>query len=347
MRKEIYAHWTEKSNQYVRLAVLSLVSVTLFMLLNVSLYAQTQAKASSTQPGSVLVYNVLTSNLSNPTIENTRISVTNTHATDSVKVRLWSIDGSTGYQSSSFSFCLGPHATSYILASDFDPGIRGFVVATAINAQGIPINFNYLIGDEYVKFSSGHNTNLPTVAFAALYGAQNSTPPSEDYDLTGQKVTFRLDGNRYSLAPKTVALGHLRSLVDSNQTMLVVNSLNGDATTSGINSLGQMTGTLYAALGAGTPGSPNWSTAQRLYPLTTGSSSVLGLPSGTLGSNGQIPTGSIGWYVFERQAQKGISAMLINYNTNTGPDSMKGGHNLQVLGFTDAALTLTMPLPDC
>ncbi len=41
------------------------------------------------------------------------------------------------------------------------------------SVTGCPVNFNFLIGDEFVKLSSGHAANLAAESFAALTG----TPP--------------------------------------------------------------------------------------------------------------------------------------------------------------------------
>ena len=46
--------------------------------------------------------------------------------------------------------------TISFLASDFDPGTTGYIVAIASDTStGCPINFNFLIGDEFVKAASG------------------------------------------------------------------------------------------------------------------------------------------------------------------------------------------------
>src|SRR5215471_16008067 len=53
--------------------------------------------------------------------------------------------------------------------SDADPGTRGYIVAVAVDGlTGCPANFNFLIGDEYVKYASGHAANLGAEAIAAI-----------------------------------------------------------------------------------------------------------------------------------------------------------------------------------
>ena len=47
-------------------------------------------------------------------------------------------------------------------------GNRLYIVAVASNlVTGCPVDFNYLIGDAYVKLSSGHAANLAAEGFAA------------------------------------------------------------------------------------------------------------------------------------------------------------------------------------
>ncbi len=66
--------------------------------------------------------------------------------------------------------CLTRNQTASFTTSDADPGTRGYIVAVAVNFRGQPINFNFLIGDEYVKYASGHAANLGAEAVAAVAG---------------------------------------------------------------------------------------------------------------------------------------------------------------------------------
>src|SRR5262245_34068963 len=97
-----------------------------------------------------------------------------------------------------------PNQTTSFLTSDMDPGVNGYLIAIAVDERtGCPINFNHLIGDEYVKLSSGHAANLGAEAFAALAGA----PPICADGLT--TVEINLDGISYNAAPRVLAVDNI------------------------------------------------------------------------------------------------------------------------------------------
>src|SRR6185436_13679900 len=109
---------------------------------------------SDQKAGSVLIYIIYTSS-SDPIRQNTRLSLTNTDPARPIAVHLFFVDGSTCSVADA-NICLTANQTSSFLASDLDPGTTGYIVAVAVDANGCPTNFNFLIGDEYVKFASGH-----------------------------------------------------------------------------------------------------------------------------------------------------------------------------------------------
>src|SRR5262249_21992466 len=105
---------------------------------------------SDQKAGSVLIFNIYTSS-SNPIQQNTRLSLTNTNSTLPVFVHLFLVDGTSCSIADSI-LCLTANQTASFLASDVDPGSTGFIVAVTVDGNGCPLNFNYLVGDEYVKF---------------------------------------------------------------------------------------------------------------------------------------------------------------------------------------------------
>ncbi|MGH9850677.1 MAG: carboxypeptidase regulatory-like domain-containing protein, partial [Blastocatellia bacterium] len=124
---------------------------------------------SDQKPGSVLFYNIYSSSSANPNRENTRISMTNVDPSRAAFVHIFFVDGATCSVADAF-ICLTANQTVSFLASDLDPGTTGYIVAVAVDRNGCPINFNYLIGDEYVKFESGHQANLGAESIPAVAG---------------------------------------------------------------------------------------------------------------------------------------------------------------------------------
>lgn len=128
------------------------------------------------KPGSVLFYNRYTSNPTNTTRENTALNLTNTHPTDTANVRLFFVSGET-CQTEEFALCLRPRQSVSVLASDIDPGVKGYVVAVACDAAGQPTQFNWLVGNAVVKQPSSagfYSATLSAVAVAKRAGGAAS-----------------------------------------------------------------------------------------------------------------------------------------------------------------------------
>ena len=118
-----------------------------------------ETSASDQHPASVLFYPIYTSNSTAPATENARLSLTNTGPSE-IAIHLFFIDGASCAPADA-QICLTPNQTTAFLASNFDPGTTGYIVAVAVSpVTGWPVSYNYLIGDEYVKFASGHTANL-------------------------------------------------------------------------------------------------------------------------------------------------------------------------------------------
>src|SRR5262249_685198 len=124
------------------------------------------SEASDQKAGSLLLYNVYTSGATSGTTQNTRINITNTSTSSGVAVHFFFV--SDGCSIADSFICLTATQTATFLASDVDPGVTGYIVAIATNGDGIPAVHNFLIGDEYVKFTTGHAANLGAIAFAKL-----------------------------------------------------------------------------------------------------------------------------------------------------------------------------------
>jgi streptogramin lyase len=293
------------------------------------------SSVSAQKAGSVLVYNLYDSSAANANVQNTRLNITNTHSTLGTAVHLFFIDGSSCTVADSY-ICLTPNQTASFLASDVDPDTKGYVVAVATDFSGCPRDFNYLIGDEYVKLSSGHAANLGAEAFAALAGGL----PFCDANSTTAVLNF--DGVSYNMAPRTLALDNVASRADGNDTLLVLNRFGGNLAT-GAATLGAIFGLLYDDAEQGLSFSVN------------GGCQLRGSLSGNFFRTTPrfetfIPAGRSGWLKFYSQNDIGILGAAINFNGNVGTQSnaFNQGHNLHKLSLTPAVV-LTIPVfpPSC
>ncbi|HZS10591.1 MAG TPA: hypothetical protein VFD58_37525 [Blastocatellia bacterium] len=285
---------------------------------------------SDQKAGSVLIYNVYTSSLSNPGAENTRINITNTSSAD-VFVHLFFVDGSTCSVADSF-ICLTGNQTTTFNMSDTDPGVMGFVVAVATNAAGCPIVFNSLIGDEYVKFLSGHAANLGAEAVSAI-----TAPPCDP--ATASAVDLLFNNVQYGALPRVLADDHIMSRGDGNDTLLIINRLSGSLVSGISTSSLSLFGLLFdplenpfsftftmgcqfkQSIGAGT------------FPRTTPRFSTL------------IGPGSYAWAKFWATSDVPLLGAAINFNPNalTNQNAFNGGHNLHKLTYSTAGV-LTIPV---
>src|SRR5262249_16066847 len=150
------------------------LSVFTLMLLSAIPFASDPASPIPTvstndhQPGSVLVYNFYSSDVADPGQE-TKFTIANTNTSQSVVLHLFFISG-TDCTSTDVFLCLTENQTASFLASDLDPGVTGYMVAVAVDAPtGVPISFNFLIGDAHVKLISGHEAKLNAEAIQALF----------------------------------------------------------------------------------------------------------------------------------------------------------------------------------
>ncbi|MEP7337889.1 MAG: hypothetical protein ABI977_09095, partial [Acidobacteriota bacterium] len=292
---------------------------------------------SDQKAGSILVFPVYTSDAVNGTMQNTRIALTNVDPTRSVAVHLFFVDGASCSISDSY-ICLTAQQTTSFLASDIDPGTTGYIVAMAVNSEGCPIIFNALVGDEYVKFSSGHAANLGAEAIAALPGLLNLTcTPSAG------SVTVNFDGVMYNALPRVLALDNIGSRADGNDTLLIVDRIGGNLGT-GCATLGTLFGLLYNDTETGISFQIGAGAGQYRSSITNNT------PRTTPRFEQFIPAGRSGWMKLYGGTDIGIVGAALNYNP-TASDSagaFSQGHNLHKLTLTTSA-TLALPIfpPSC
>src|SRR5689334_15174289 len=216
---------TSRKLAHALLALFALVVLSSFALAaDPGLTYPPTSEASDQKAGSLLLYNVYTSGATSGTTQNTRINITNTSTSSAVAVHFFFV--SDGCSIADSFICLTATQTATFLSSDVDPGVTGYVVAVATASNGCPIAFNFLIGDEYVKFTSGHAANLGAEAFAALF---NGTVPGCDDNSTLVGVVFDgVVGSGYNRVPRVLADDNVPSRADGNDTKIIINRIGGN-----------------------------------------------------------------------------------------------------------------------
>jgi len=274
---------------------------------------------SDIKPGSVLFYNKYTSNPSNPQQGDTQINITNTNQNSAVDIHLFLVDGSTCSIADSFVSLTANQTTSFLM-SDFDPGVTGYLVAVAV-AGGAPTQFNWLIGDEYIRESETRVANLAAVSIAKV-------SPNDVISNGDGTASLIFNGVEYERLPATVALSSFNSQTDANtQVNIYVPSSNlivGAAPSST---------TIFTLVYDDTE--RVFSTTTRVVCYTTLQLTSLRVAGGSL--NTIVPTGRTGWIRFN-----GGSRPLLGASVQTGP-VFSGGHNLHALTLLP---TYTILVPD-
>jgi subtilisin-like proprotein convertase family protein len=291
------------------------------------------SEMSDQKAGSVLIYNIYTSS-TDPTKQNTRINITNADPSRSAFVHLFFV--AEGCSVADSYLCLTANQTSSFLASDLDPGVSGYLVAVAVDARGCPIAMNCLIGDEYVKFASGHAANLGAEAFAGLAGGQ---PACDGNSVT---ATLNFDGISYNRLPAVLALSSVGSRADGNDTLLILNRIAGNLGI-GASTLGTLFGILYDdaenALSFNVAGGCQLrNSLSNNFPRTTPRFETF------------IPAGRTGWLkIFNQTGVIGMTGAAINFNANAASSAgaFNQGHNLHALTLTTGSYVIPVFPPSC
>ena len=299
-----------------------------------------ESEVSDQKAGSILIFNIYTSSTSNPGAQNTRFNITNTSSSSSAFVHLFFIEGSTCNVADRFT-CFTPNQTSTFLASQEDPGTTGYFVAIAVNLRGCPVSFNFLIGDEYVKFETGHFANLGAEAFAALYFGEL---PSCDGNSVTAVIAFNgVAGVGYNRVPRVLAIDNIGSRADGNIVRVWINRISGDLSTAA-SGLGSFFGILF-----------DDAEGPHSFTLPGG----VCQRAGTLGNDFPrtvprfelvIPAGSTGWLKLWQTSDNGILGASINFNANAAQaaGAFNSGHNMHKLTLSaNSAYVMPVFPPSC
>lgn len=290
----------------------------------------TTSPVTDQKAGSILIFNLYTSSPVDPTGENTRISITNSSNAGTVTLHLFFVAGDTCEISDSFLGLTSGQTTSF-LASDIDPGVTGFLIVVAVDEKvGCPINFNVLIGDEYVRLDSGHAGNLGAESFTAI-----ADPPTDCDDLH-VTATLALDGQHYNQAPHTLIADSLLSLPDNNSTLLILNRVGGDLT-SHVKAIGDFSGLLFDDLERALSFVGNGGCQFRQVISNT-------FPRATPRFPQFVPSGHTGWMRISPGEGVGMLGAILTLNLQKdAPNAFNGARNLHKASFT-SGVTFTMPV---
>lgn len=259
--------------------------------------------------GSILIYNIYTSSPSNPGAQNTRFSITNTNDLFGTAVHLFFVDGATCSIADRY-VCLTPNQTMTFLASEQDPGTTGYLVTISTFEDGVPRPFDYLVGDEYVKFESGFFGSLGAEAI-----------PSHNVN----RVELSPDGSLFAMSvlglPRVLAVDNIGSREDGNQTLLVVNGVGGVFSV-----VPNTIGTLFGILYDDAEQAHSWSRralCQLVLPLSND------FPKTTPRFDVVIPAGQSGWMKFWSTttippAPDGRALLGVVFQRNTSVSSSAG-----------------------
>lgn len=269
------------------------------------------AEASDQRPGSLLIFNLVTSG-SSPASQDTRISLTNSSQTFAAFVRLFFVDGSTGAPSDT-TVCLTADQTVSLKASEVMPGKTGYLIAVAINGvTGEPAEFNSLSGQAQVRMASGHTGTIPAVGYSKLTA---TNVLSTDGTLAAVFFDGLTLAGSYSRAVRVLQVPDIPSPSDGNSTLVVVNRVGGNMTTSGA-SIGALYGVAYDdrenAYGFSTSVSRPQLVAEvgSSFPVTTPDFSLV------------VPSGRTGWMKLYSQSDIGYSGTVLSKGSVT---TQKGG----------------------
>jgi hypothetical protein len=274
--------------------------------------------------GSVLFFNTYTSAGAFPALENTRINITNVNPNLATFVHLYLVDGASCSAADTF-ICLTANQTASFTAAEVDPGVRGYVVAVAVSGEtGCPISFNFLTGDEYVKYGTGNQANLGAEAFA------NSAPTGANVEFcnaNSDRANLVFDGLSYNRVPLVLASSSIPSIVDDNFTRVILNRVGGSLVT-GASGIGNVFILVFDD--AEHINSTVITTPFCHVEVIPG---LNGLPRIIGGWTNFIPAGSTGWLKLWSSSGFGLIGAEINFNpfTDVSGNKFNGGHNLHKL----------------
>ncbi len=181
---------------------------------------------SDQKAGSVLVFPYYTSKAS--TKADTRLSISNV-GTQQAYAHIFLLDGAT-CQQADYSVCLTPNGSFTFTASEVDPETTGWVLVVAVDANGLPIQNNALVGNAFLKDG----------LYVGNYGAEafwaNSTSVAT---VNGNLAKLRFDDTGYDAVPNQFAV-EVQSPRDVVGQKVVTVGMSGDLNEAQLTGAGQL-----------------------------------------------------------------------------------------------------------
>lgn len=278
--------------------------------------AMAQSSLSDLKPSSVLFFNKYVSNPSAPQQQDTQINVTNVNPDQGINIHMFMVDGST-CSIADFYLGLSQNQTASFLASDFDPGVQGYIVGVAVS--GGPTQFNYLIGDELIREFDGKVANLQAVGFSKI--TPGDVIPNGD-----GTATLLFNGVEYDQFPVVLGASSFNSQVTHSTNIALYSPMSNLM-------VGNPTSTTVFTLVFDDNEVPH-STNIRVPCYLQAPLSSLRVTGGSI--NAIVPAGATGWLKLNA-----ISRPLLGAILTRGP-VFNGGHNLHPITYL-ATYAITVP----
>ena len=296
--------------RYTPLTILILLALTLAGL------AQTN-KPSDLKTGSVLVFPYYSSQIANPIVRDTRISIHN-HGTTEVKVHLYFLENVDCQQADMF-VSLTANGSITMRSSTIIPDETGYLIAVATDPlTGAVLPNAGLTGNAFVQapagtFGAGSGAVLGNYG-ALVFNAYNPILP------VNNQITLNFNGTDLDLMPVRFAAEIQRPVEAVGQT-IVLAGLNGSVVT------GVITGAAQTGIAEAYNEIEEFRSARRfisgschsLSTVTNGNPAILGF--GLNGLSGFIATGTNGVLKF---TTAGAAGLLITPANTAGWSGIRG-----------------------
>lgn len=316
------------------LIVISIIFTSTTLAADPGVALPASSDASDNKAGSLLVYNYYNSDSSNSTVRNSTVSITNTNPTRSVVVHFFFISSLCSV--ADFKARLTQNQTYSFDVSDIDPDISGHIMVVAENSDGTPISHNALIGDIYIR-DEAKSVNLNAMSFSADWGAIGTALPSASGASHVATIEFSGAFGGYNKLPAAVALSNIPSRATGDRTLLILNSVGGDYSTSA----GDGSRTIFGILYDDAERSASFSLSFNCqYARIIEDSAPRTVPRFST----FIPAGRTGWMrLYAQDGTKGLMGAMIVWNIAPG-GARQGAHNLHHLTLTSTTTTATLPI---